>query len=77
MFYLGGGGGSGGSIWLHANILSGFGIISANGGKGASNGMGGGGAAGRVAVYFAKNETFSSFTYHAHGGRCQGDSQNM
>nr|XP_026694748.1 uncharacterized protein LOC104266654 [Ciona intestinalis] len=65
-----GAGGSGGSLWLHSNVLSGYGIVSANGGKGGLNGFGGGGAGGRVAVYFNKNITFSSFTFHAHGGRC-------
>lgn len=69
----GGSGGSGGSIWLHCNILSGYGVVSSNGGNGGEQGLGGCGAGGRIAVYLAVNETFSYFTYHSHGGRCQAD----
>ncbi len=53
-----GGGGSGGSINLHAGVLSGAGTIAANGGAGA-NSLGGGGGGGRMAI-IAGN--ISSFT---------------
>lgn len=62
-----GGGGSGGSIWVVCNILKGYGRITANGGGSSPDSKygyhGGGGAGGRVAVYFQKNETFSQFRY--------------
>jgi hypothetical protein len=48
------GGGSGGSIWLAANSLSGSGTISANGGTGEFF-DGGGGAGGRIALYSRSN----------------------
>lgn len=60
------GGGSGGSLWIYTNIIKGYGRIKANGGAGSN--LGGGGSGGRIAVYFQKNETFSSFSYRAHGG---------
>lgn len=48
------GGGSGGSLWLTLNQLSGSGIISADGGRGhLPNGGGGGG--GRIAIYYNTN----------------------
>ncbi len=51
---LGGGGGSGGSLWLAAHSLTGTGLISANGG--AANVLsGGGGGGGRIALYFKTN----------------------
>ncbi|HET7624050.1 MAG TPA: hypothetical protein VFM25_02205, partial [Verrucomicrobiae bacterium] len=58
------GGGSGGSIWISAETLSGTGAISANGGNGLNNGGGGGG--GRIAV----SGGISGFagTMSAHGG---------
>ncbi|MCP4494959.1 MAG: hypothetical protein GY820_47810, partial [Gammaproteobacteria bacterium] len=43
-------GGSGGSVWLEINALSGSGSIEANGGTG--NYFGGGGGGGRVAIYY-------------------------
>jgi len=62
-----GGGGSGGSIWIVCDILKGYGKITANGGDSPSDSKygyhGGGGAGGRIAVYFQKNETFSQFRY--------------
>jgi hypothetical protein len=58
-------GGSGGSLWLVTNTLSGAGIISASGGNTGNNGGGGGG--GRIVVYaFANN--FSTGTVQANGG---------
>ena len=60
-----GGGGSGGSIWIVCNILKGYGKFTANGGGSPTDAKygyhGGGGAGGRIAVYFRKNETFSQF----------------
>ena len=60
------GGGSGGSIWIYTDTIKGYGTIKANGGAGTSTG--GGGSGGRIAVYFQNNETFSYFSYRAHGG---------
>ncbi|AZZ92957.1 hypothetical protein EUZ85_20375 [Hahella sp. KA22] len=51
----GAGGGSGGSIWLDIGILSGSGRILANGGAGD---YAGGGAGGRVAVYYSVLNAF-------------------
>jgi hypothetical protein len=52
--YEGGGGGSGGSLFLKTGVLAGAGLISADGGAGnLPNGGGGGG--GRVALFFATN----------------------
>ena len=60
-----GGGGSGGSVWVHCNIIKGYGKITANGGSSPSDDVfsyhGGGGAGGRIAVYFIQNDTFSYF----------------
>ena len=61
-----GGGGSGGSVWVHCNIIKGFGKITANGGSSPEDTVyphyhGGGGSGGRIAVYFTKNDTFSYF----------------
>ena len=61
----GGGGGSGGSIWLNVGTLSGSGSISVNGGTGDSF-VGGGGGGGRIATYFVANN-FSG-TVSAYGG---------
>lgn len=64
------GGGSAGSVWMYSNVLKGYGKITANGGRGATSGSesGGGGGGGRIAIYFNKNETMSSFRYHTKGG---------
>lgn len=51
------GGGSGGSIWIDTNVLTGAGAIRANGG---SYGSGGGGAGGGGRIYYAY--TTNSFT---------------
>ena len=51
-----GGGGSGGSIWIICNQLSGSGLISADGGAGGSHGdwgCGGGGGGGRVRLLYS------------------------
>ena len=58
-----GGGGSGGSVWIHCYVIKGYGKITANGGSSphASYHHGGGGAGGRIAVYFRQNDTFSYF----------------
>ncbi len=61
---LASGGGSGGSLWLAARVLTGAGLISANGGAG--DGASGGGGGGRVALYFATNEFKGVFS--ARGG---------
>ena len=66
-----GGGGSGGSIWIHAHWIKGFGKILAQGGHGAHVNplhSAGGGSGGRVALHFKVNETFSEFRYLASGG---------
>ncbi|CAG0958724.1 hypothetical protein ANRL4_00531, partial [Anaerolineae bacterium] len=42
------GGGSGGSLWITTGALAGSGVIQANGGAG----QGGGGAGGRIAIYY-------------------------
>ena len=62
--YTGGGGGSGGSVYIRAKSLSGTGKITANGGSGANGGGGGGG--GRIAIYCDTN-TFTG-TLSAFGG---------
>ena len=49
------GGGSGGSVWLKVEILTGGGSISANGGAGQFPG-GGGGGGGRIAVIAPNNQ---------------------
>lgn len=61
-----GGGGSGGSVWLTAGVLSGNGSISANGGAVDPLGGGGGGGGGRIAVYLITNLFTGTIT--AHGG---------
>ena len=65
------GGGSGGSIWIHCQTIVGYGQIQAKGGKGSSYNtlrVAGGGAGGRIALYFHQNRTFSAFRYLASGG---------
>jgi len=73
----GAGGGSGGSIWIHCSMLTGFGSVSSNGGDGAhydnanSNRLsgGGGGGGGRIAIYFVTNTTLFGFRVHSRGGK--------
>jgi len=62
--YLDGGGGAGGSLFLNAQLLSGVGVISANGGP--SPGQGGGGGGGRIALYYLTNNFLGALT--AYGG---------
>ncbi|MFC1452375.1 hypothetical protein ACFLSJ_03415, partial [Verrucomicrobiota bacterium] len=48
--------GSGGSIWIHANNLTGAGTIRADGGSTSDNAysdIGGGGGGGRIAIQYA------------------------
>ncbi|XP_033640829.1 uncharacterized protein LOC117301055 [Asterias rubens] len=70
----GNGGGSGGSIWIKTNLMQGYGRVSVNGGAGSvyNSYQGGGGSAGRLAVYFAQNRTFSG-SFEAHGGLSGGE----
>ena len=78
-YWTSSGGGSGGSIWIHTDRITGYGRITATGGKGSKvyddisdhigyEINGGGGAGGRVALYFQQNITFSEFRYLASGG---------
>ena len=60
-----GGGGSGGSVWVDVDMLTGLGKFMAEGG-GSENIACGGGSGGRIGAY-AKNSTFLG-TYHAQGG---------
>ena len=65
---IAGGGGSGGSVWIHCNIFRGTGKVKASGGSQYSpGGTGGGGAAGRIAIYMWANSTYFG-SYEAHGG---------
>ena len=48
------GGGSGGSIWLTVQSLTGGGLISADGGRGEPS-LGGGGGGGPIAIYYQTN----------------------
>src|SRR5688572_7788760 len=59
------GGGSGGSVWLTAQSISGDGVISANGGSGELT-YGSGGGGGRVAIECETNTFVGSMM--AHGG---------
>ena len=70
----GSGGGSGGSIWMYCKTIRGYGRIAANGGAGSKDSSypGGGGAGGRVAIYFQINETSTYFVYEARGGSALG-----
>lgn len=52
---------------LVVNHIKGFGNITANGGDQYPGGTGGGGAGGRIAVNFWRNETYLG-TFQAHGG---------
>ncbi|MEO6728802.1 MAG: LamG-like jellyroll fold domain-containing protein [Candidatus Dojkabacteria bacterium] len=47
------GGASGGSIWINTNVLKGAGVFRTNGGNGVCNA--GGGAGGRIAIYYTTN----------------------
>ena len=70
------GGGSGGSIWIQADILTGSGAISANGGNGGSysSAYGGGGGGGRIAIeYSADSSTLAIQTFGGTSGAQYGD----
>jgi hypothetical protein len=61
--WYGGGGGSGGSLYVKANVLGGTGIISVNGGNGhTQNGQAGGGGGGRMALYTGTNNFLGQIT---------------
>ena len=69
------GGGSAGSIWIHCQTIVGYGQIQSKGGHGSSYrntdnsvSVAGGGAGGRIALYFHENRTFSAFRHLASGG---------
>ncbi len=51
-----GGAGSGGSLYLTANVLAGTGAISANGGSNPGGWLGGSGGGGRVAIHITTND---------------------
>jgi hypothetical protein len=68
-------GGSGGSIWMYCELIKGYGKITAHGGH-ATHNSGGGGAGGRVAVYFNRNETMSAFRFQAIGGKGGSSAEN-
>ncbi|MCP3961978.1 MAG: hypothetical protein GY719_29400, partial [bacterium] len=57
------GGGSGGSVWIETGVLTGSGIIRANGGVGGNEGGGGGG--GRIAIYV--NSSYFGGVMQAYG----------
>ncbi|HWD19456.1 MAG TPA: carboxypeptidase-like regulatory domain-containing protein [Verrucomicrobiae bacterium] len=59
------GGGSGGSLWLSANALTGAGSITANGAPGEFHG--GGGAGGRIALYIPSNSWTGLITANGAG----------
>jgi len=66
-----GGGGSGGTVFINADIISdssSTGTINVDGGDGESGGYGGGGAGGRVAFYYGAM-TFDSNDISVDGGR--------
>lgn len=61
--------GSGGSLWIDANSITGAGLITADGGRSDGGNAGAGG--GRVALYYDNNDGFATTTaqIHAYGGR--------
>ena len=59
------GAGSGGSVWIEAQSINGSGLISSNGGVGEASG--GGGAGGRIAIYY-ENLSFEPDNITARGG---------
>jgi hypothetical protein len=58
--------GSGGSVKIKANTMSGSGLITADGGSSTAFGAGGGG---RVAIYYEDMSQFTSANIHAYGGK--------
>ena len=71
--FEGGGGGAGGSIWLTARQIDGFGLITANGGQGEDSG-GGGGGGGRIAINSRTNNFVGAI--YARGGVGANPGQN-
>ncbi|PIK55158.1 hypothetical protein BSL78_07888 [Apostichopus japonicus] len=71
---VGSGGGSAGSVWLHCDTIKGYGRLAVDGGDGYEDNQspGAGGAGGRLAMYFYKNDTANGFDYHARAGRAGG-----
>lgn len=60
------GGGSAGSIWMECELLSGDGSIDVRGGDGypgAHNAHGGGGAGGRMVLYYQFNSFVGKLTF--------------
>ena len=65
----GAGGGSGGSIWITCDALTGNGTVSANGGSHAKRVvLGGGGGGGRIAVYYNDMAGFGAGILAVDGG---------
>ena len=75
-----GGGGSGGSIWIDAGILTGghTGNIQVTGGSVFTSLNGGGGAGGRIAVYYNNTirDAFYNGTFDSYGGKAGMDSES-
>jgi hypothetical protein len=71
-----GGGGSGGSICIHAGTFAGQGALTAKGGNDGTSAFktGGGGAGGRIAVYYKVDQFDPNGTYNVYGG--SGDYQS-
>ena len=65
------GGGSGGSIWLSVQNLTGTGLLSANGGAGEP-GQGGGGGGGRISIQYASNSFYGPVVAHGGSGYAAG-----
>ncbi|MBD3280747.1 hypothetical protein GF389_04460 [Candidatus Dojkabacteria bacterium] len=64
-----GGGGSGGSIWIDADTISGSNSISADGGGSQNDDYdGGGGGGGRIALYYTTSNNLSNNQISAYGG---------
>lgn len=75
-FTKSGGGGSGGTIYIHAGQIDGSGTMTAKGSPGTAcaydvyglNKCGGGGAGGRVAIYYGSSGSFDTGTIDVSGG---------
>lgn len=67
-FYQTGGGGSGGSINIHAPTVSGTGVVTAHGGAAFNNTLGGGGSGGRIAIIASTSFTLTSANVTVTGG---------
>jgi len=53
-----GGGGSGGSVYVTADTITGSGTVSADGGDGGKDGRAGGGGGGRIGIYYLDASAF-------------------